>query len=296
MGKVLYLLFTFTLILGAVYLKPVDKSQKEDEDFCKDGNLLKYETGKRYAYTYETTNLLWINDVSDDAKSTLKLTANVALSAKDNCRLVMTLDKVTVSGDASVDSAKLAAGLQANPVSFRLNKKGELDSLVRFADDEPAWAKNVKRGIISTLQVKSDDDLRNENPADKTSDKSAVVYESDVLGRCRTTYERDGDKLEKTKSLSRCTLNANEKDSTVQFVPYKNLPEFYQGQLFFEQYKCKSQVSDSLVKSVECEEKSTYKIGARGSNGVQAVVGQKLTYVSTLEGQDRMADGKYHHQ
>ena len=291
MGKVLYLLFTFTLILG-VYLKPIDKSLKEDEDFCKDGSLLNYETGKNYNYKYETTNLLWINDVSDEAKSTFNLKANVVLSAKDNCRLVMKLDTIEITSDAAVDKAKIAAALQTNPISFRLNKKGELDSLVRFAPEEETWAKNIKRGIISTLQAKSEDDLRNKNPADKTTEKSAVVYENDVLGRCRTTYVKEDDELEKTKSLSRCTLNENEKDSAVQFVPYKNLPEFYQGQLFFEKYECDSKVKDNVVDSVECKEKSTYKIGGRGSNGVQAVVSQKLTFVSALPGQDRMADGK----
>ncbi len=73
-------------------------------------------------------------------------------------------------------------------------------------------------------KIKSQNDLR-----DLGAQKSATVYETDILGRCRTTYklEQQTDtkfKLNKMKSLQRCTLNENLKASAIQYVPYKTLP------------------------------------------------------------------------
>ena len=143
----------------------------------------------------------------------------------------MRLESVKVTGDSITDAEKTEAAkkLGEDFTRFTLNKNGELSTQVRFGPAETVWSRNVKRGIISVLQVKSQDDLRKADELDASSEKSAVVYESDVLGRCRTTYKLDSDsagtyKLKKTKSLGRCTLNKNSKSSPIQFVPYKNLP------------------------------------------------------------------------
>ena len=87
------------------------------------------------------------------------------------------------------------------------------------------WSRNIKRAIISAFQIKSQNDLRDL----ESQQKSATVYETDILGRCRTTYklEQQTDtkfKLNKMKSLQRCTLNENLKASAIQYVPYKTLP------------------------------------------------------------------------
>lgn len=48
-----------------------------------------------------------------------------------------------------------------------------------------------------------------------------------------------------------------------------------------------------MIRNVECEEKSTYKIGSRGTKGVQAVVKQTLKYVEKKIGYDRMERGPF---
>ena len=283
---------------------------------------MKFDPTLTYFYKYETSSLLWISDVSDEAKSNLQLSATVILKPKDKCVFTMRLSDVRISGDSLTDTEKIAAVKQLGSdfTRFTLNKNGELSTQVRFGPAETAWSRNVKRGVISVLQVKSQDDLRKADEMDASSEKSAVVYENDVLGRCRTTYKlesasADSYKLKKTKSLGRCTLNENSKSSPIQFVPYKNLPvscpfplpnssfpagfsnfpfiqEFFHGKLFNENYECESLVEKGLIKSVKCEETSTYKIGSRGTSGVQAVIEQKLTYESTGP-RDRMGDRKH---
>ncbi len=51
--------------------------------------------------------------------------------------------------------------------------------------------------------------------------------------------------------------------------------------MFIESFECDVNVKDNLVSTVECKEKSTYKVGSHGSRGVQAVVKQELKFVRT---------------
>ena len=61
--------------------------------------------------------------------------------------------------------------------------------------------------------------------------------------------------------------------------------------MFVEKYECESQVVNGVVANVECEEKSTYKIGSKGEKGAQAVVKSTLKFKSNSPQQDRMASG-----
>jgi hypothetical protein len=99
--------------------------------------------------------------------------------------------------------------------------------------------------------------------------------------------------LTKRKSLHGCTLNNNRKSSAVHFTTYRSLPEFYQGRLFIETYKCTTSIKSSLIDSVECEEKSTYKISSRGQKGVQAVVKQTLKLNGQTQSINKMAFGGF---
>lgn len=63
--------------------------------------------------------------------------------------------------------------------------------------------------------------------------------------------------------------------------------------MFVESYECETKVKNGMINSVECEEKSTYKIGSRGTKGVQAIVEQKLVFVSSSAAINRMNYGPF---
>lgn len=64
--------------------------------------------------------------------------------------------------------------------------------------------------------------------------------------------------------------------------------------MFVESYQCQTQINkDGIIKSVVCDETSTFKRGARGSNGVQAVVKQELTLKSSRVGYDKRSFGSF---
>ena len=194
--------------------------------------IYNYENGKEYTYDYETETQLWINDVSDEAKSTMKLKSTIMIQSLGQCSYQLRMEGSSLSGESlnQNDLQSMLRDLDNYRVVFRMNQQGELDDEVRFQpEDTKQWSRNIKRAVISILQVKSKENLNNLNEMNQTMDKSATVYEYDILGRCRTTYKLVEDssnriKLNKVKSLQRCTLNGNSRTSAIQYVPYKTLP------------------------------------------------------------------------
>ena len=192
--------------------------------------LLQFDAGSDYVYDYKTESLLWISDVSQDSKSTLELSAKVRVHKTTDCTFQLNLQEVRVSGESlpAASLGSLQSDLARNSASFRLNANGEIEATsVEFAAGDSVWVQNVKRGIISAFQVRSVDSLRNLLETD-ASDKSALLYETDVLGRCRTTYklskadyvEGKSFVLHKKKALHTCTLAQTVKSSAVQYTPY----------------------------------------------------------------------------
>ena len=187
--------------------------------------MLNFENNKAYTYAYETNTTLFINDVSDEAKSSLVLKTNVVVTMIDACTYLLRLEQTSLVGESISQEAELVAQLNSFGAVFRLNAQGELDSNIKFDTSDSQSSRNIKRAIVSAFQIKSEAHLRSVD-----GEKSAVVYETDVLGRCRTTYKLNKDatadtfSLDKKKSLHRCTLNNNRKSNAVQSVPYKSLP------------------------------------------------------------------------
>jgi hypothetical protein len=68
--------FLFCFVLQALAV-PVPKNQN---DFCAGEKTLNFENGKDYTYEYETNTTLFINDISDEAKSNLVLKTDVVIS------------------------------------------------------------------------------------------------------------------------------------------------------------------------------------------------------------------------
>jgi hypothetical protein len=216
------------------------------DGFCSGEDTLKYQNQHAYYYRYTTNTQLWINNVSDESKSSAELSALVEVSKVSPCGYTLRLTEVKLTGD-SVTAGDDLELLSANEISFQMNARGELHPEVGFIETDPVWSRNVKRGVLSALQTKSVNDLRQLEDGQAT-DKSATIYETDVLGRCRTTYDLKSNAdskvvLKKTKSLQGCTLNGNKKTSAVQFTTYRTLPVnitllFLIFRLFVLKYDC----------------------------------------------------------
>jgi hypothetical protein len=214
-----YIFYIFKIFINLQFVF----KKKKGED-----NLYKFETGKEYTYEYETETKLWINDISDESASKITLKSLVHVATLGSCTYRLSLSDVSLTGESLSGSDVASKQLSSFTALFRLNQEGELDSNVQFQPGDKQWSRNVKRSIISVFQAKSESHLRTVNYLSDSDLRSATVYETDILGRCRTTYSlvknADSIKLNKRKSLQRCTLNSNLKTSAVQYVPYQSLP------------------------------------------------------------------------
>jgi len=194
-------------------------------------DLLDYKSGQEYTYEYETDTSLWINDVSEESKSSMELKTTAIISRLAECKFLLRLQGSSLSGDSIDSDAKLIQHLNDHVAVFEFNSEGEIHSDISFATDDLAWSRNIKRGIISAFQVRSEKNLRKLDELSDSKEKSSVVYETDVLGRCRTTYELDGDdyqsgkslRLIKRKSLHACTSHY-ERSAYSSQIPYRTRP------------------------------------------------------------------------
>ncbi|OBS68900.1 hypothetical protein A6R68_02568 [Neotoma lepida] len=86
-----------------------------------------------------------------------------------------------------------SATLGRNPLGF-IFSAGQVVRLCPH-DSEPRWALNVKRSVLSPVQ------------SCLGVQESKTFEEVDILGRCPTTYQSQGDQLLKTKDLALCSLH-----------------------------------------------------------------------------------------
>lgn len=112
----------------------------------------------------------------------------------------MSLQLRSVEIRGPVDQVQFKTTLEQSPIMFSFDD-GAINEVCPSPDDEP-WAVNVKKAILSSLQVRLD---RNQ-----TSRRLTVVRETDILGTCDTQYEilqqRWGiTTIKKTKDMKTCT-------------------------------------------------------------------------------------------
>lgn len=178
-------------------------------------DLLDYKQTQDYVYDYQTDTMLWINDVSEESKSNMVLKTTVIVRRLAECKFLLRLENSQLTGDSISDDLFARQHLNDYVVLFEFNSEGEIDTDIKFDMNDSKWSRNIKRGIISAFQTKSETNLRKMDLLNDSNEMSTVGYETDVQGRCRTTYELDADnfvsgksiRLNKKKSLHACTSN-----------------------------------------------------------------------------------------
>ena len=191
----IYFCFLLICLPSVLWSNPIQTSATNvPKILCRGAgfSLYKYDLNKEFEYSYSSKTKLWIKNKSNDADSVLSLNATVLIQLIEPCRYQIRLRNVIASAPSISDSKNITDELEKNAVFFSIDSKGELFSLVQFnGETEENWVKNVKRGIISAFQMRSESELKSADPLNSNSTsepKSSVVYETDLFGRCRTTY------------------------------------------------------------------------------------------------------------
>lgn len=148
---------------------------------------MNYIAGQQYEYDFETIVAVRLTD-KELQEVKVQVKGKAAISALPECQHALELHDVQVIG--SDDSKKLFDGI-SRVVSFTLSAD-TLEPEICASKDESPFALNLKRGIISILQVRGDG------------------LETDVFGTCPTTIRSSpkpdgGQQVTKTRDLNACS-------------------------------------------------------------------------------------------
>jgi len=229
-------------------------------------SAFRYASGRSYAYDYSADTEV---KLPHGAKSTLvRQSATVTISILSPCELSLKLSDVALSG-VSVGGWK--DELESRPLRFSFDD-GHIPEICPPAE-EPAWALNIKRGILSAFQAGL-----------LTSRTNALVYESDVSGMCPTSYERSqeggAEVLKRTKELVECEGHHGN-HSTLRGVPYHVKSKVQNTPLMKSRQECTHKIKQQILQSAECVETHEFA-PVSVEEGIVATTIQKLKF--TKEG------------
>jgi len=242
----------FFLLIGAISAVPTQHLSERTTTCSKkclnhENNLFK-EVGQTHHFTYETQSEI---ELENGQKTQVQLKAKVDVSTISKCEHQLHLRKVQISGPQEAELMKQQ--LERHSTKFSQDN-GRIES-VCFDENEVSWVANLKRAVLSTIQV-------------SVREETEQIVEKDVLGYCNTKYDQiSANTLQKTKYLNTCTKRS------------KSVTSILTGD-FDKQKKstCKIQLdSEKQLKSVVCEESNSMLPFAHSKAAGQISTQTKLT-------------------
>ncbi|XP_066298737.1 uncharacterized protein [Branchiostoma lanceolatum] len=178
------LLIVCLLVAGALAV-PVKKSKKEIFKCEEERN--RFKEGVRYSYKYEGEVSSGIVGLSED-RTGLKLKCNVQVEVPESCELQLrtegcVLEELVRPGQyqKAPNSRQFSLAMSERPLYFRMTR-GEVYG-VYPSIDEPLQILNIKKGILSSLQVQ-----KVEEPARVHQSRNTTVNVTDIHGNCSANY------------------------------------------------------------------------------------------------------------
>lgn len=250
---------------------PLDRS-----DFCAKActpsTKWLYRPGTTYEYRYETQSETSMQGTSD-SKAAVHIAADVLVQVLENgCEMALKLRKVrleevdpeTGRRGASADQDDFCRQLESQPLRF-VFQDGRIESICPSSQDD-VRSLNIKKGILSMIQNSMEDLENNEQ-----------VQETDISGRCRTTYEASPKgwaslTIRRTKDLSSCSHRENTQ-TALQASPEQGLRS---SPIVKGNQECKQTIKDGVLDSIECQETHLVRPFSRQENGAMTKIDQTL--------------------
>ncbi|KAK2585087.1 hypothetical protein KPH14_008599 [Odynerus spinipes] len=252
------------LILGLVLLSVISASAsaKKCHVGCHGGHYAKaYQEGRTYVYRLEGTSVTSVTDAQGDA--TLKLKANVELTAKPDCTQQLRVKDVQVN-----DAPVALPNLDKYALQFNYHH-GHIDSDVCAEPDDSQASLNIKRAVASLFQS-----------AILQESGSTVHHETDVFGSCPTdfTFRKEGDSLvvQKYKDLSQCSYRENIKQGLVTSV-FDTSSGIKSTPLLGSQQKIEQRFRQGVLNKATSTETYKFKPFSNGEAGAKTVIELTLT-------------------
>ncbi|MGH0152591.1 UNVERIFIED_CONTAM: hypothetical protein FKN15_024524 [Acipenser sinensis] len=222
---------------------------------AKGSDHVSYQKGSRYTYKYSTETSAFLLE-SRSASSGLALDSLADIEVLHKCLMVLKLRNVQIKRtstnkeDLVPSQDRLRESLEKSPLQFSF-QDGKIPEICPSVD-EPTWVLNIKRGVLSVFQ------------SSHAASREETLEETDVSGRCLTSYEWNGPSLVKTRDLKSCShrgLAVTSLDS----VP---LPDS-DGQLLDSSLECVQSYRDGVMEEASCTEANLLTPFSRDAGGAQ---------------------------
>ncbi|CAN8004489.1 unnamed protein product [Ixodes hexagonus] len=227
-----------------------------------------------FVYKYQSENQI----KNQDAQHDIQIKASVEIGTISPCLLSLKLLDVELQGVSVANRYVFKEALEKHAVLFQM-EEGIIGE-IRHDPSELPWAMNIKRAIISMIQIP------------RTSiDSNSIVSETDIFGTCETKYSpmdirRDGGIVKKSKNLATC-FGRFGSSLPIIYTPYESKTSPFQTiPMTNGTIDCEQRVDGNrwITKST-CREREFLEIGARGSAETTEIKSNViLTLMQTLPG------------
>lgn len=274
--------FLFLALLSTTFAVPLQWESSSCAQSCNsDPLLIRYSVGKTYFYDLESNTQ--ISYGSSEGLQSVGIRARVELSAHTPCELSLQLREISLTGVQDLQSFEMIRQLEAQPLQFGLDD-GRIVGVCPSSDDE-LWAINVKKSIISALQITA-----------KSTQTKSIVTETDILGNCETVYQPISRKystivLQKTKVLNRC---AERQRTQIGFFPRQyGLNEVFRtsAPIVNSSFVCSQTIDKDLIIGSTCEERQLFwPSSIRVDSGINLRFQRQITGLSAKRVQQFTAE------
>ncbi|KAK4329517.1 hypothetical protein Pmani_000135 [Petrolisthes manimaculis] len=225
---------------------------------------LSYLPGKTYSYSYSGKSQVELRGV-DGAVTQLQWQKQVQMTWLSACDMAVT---VTVLGG---HGGREASFLHQYPLVAAISD-GRVHHVCSHPKDQ-AWAINIKKGVVSTLQ--------NSLPSLSSFSSKHNLTEIDVVGNCSTQYEVEGEGnrvvVRKEKDHRQCPNRYYTPSET--HLPWLRSPLPVQESWS----KCTQQINNGIYSSIKCEDHNVVKPMYGSYKFIKANQESTLTYQSVSE-------------
>ncbi|KAH6941668.1 hypothetical protein HPB50_022254 [Hyalomma asiaticum] len=210
-------------------------------------------TQQTILYTYVGENRI----VNQDAQHHVQVKANVEVGVISPCIFSLKLADVDLQGVSVANRYAFKEALERHPLTVYI--EDGIIGEIRHDPEELPWALNVKRAIISMMQIPR-----------TALDANSIVSETDVFGTCETRYMpanvgRTGGTVTKTKNLATC-FGRFGSSLPIIYTPYESKASPFQTiPMTNGSFVCQQTVdANRWITKAECKEQEYLHLAARG--------------------------------
>nr|AAX94762.1 vitellogenin [Portunus trituberculatus] len=204
---------------------------------------LSFIPGKTYSYTYSGKSIVQLKGVDGGLVET-QWEKQMLLTVLGPCDVAISFKGTKVDGKTGLPGSDK---LERYPLVVAMTD-GRVQRVCSHPDDD-TWAINMKKGVVSALQISL--------PSLSISNSGLNFTETDVLGTCPTYYEVQGEGarvlVKKEKNHRLCKEHYPTPDEI-------NLP-YLKGPLPIQESRsiCRQEIDSGIISSVVCEDKKVIR-------------------------------------